>query len=297
MSWIFYIFLSVNFFAIANLTDKFLVSKKFKSIYSLAVVLNILYLIFNIILGFFIWKTVLFGWPFFWAVLASAFYYLMWIFWLKALQTGEISRLSAIFFTQPIFIALLAMIFLKESVMPIKWLAIIIIVIGAILSSWENKKTKTGFNSAYIFILLSTIFSSIGNVVSKHAMAAMPALTVQVIGYFVALPFFLILLINKQVFLEVKKTFSNLKFTSFLFLRSLVGYVGICLFMLAIGAGPVAFVSALSATQPIAIFICSTLLSFFAPKIIKEETTKGALFTKAVAIILIVTGAIIISLF
>lgn len=258
---------------------------------------SILYLIFNIVLSFFIWKTVLFGWPFFWAVLASVFYYLMWIFWWKALQTGEISRLSAIFFSQPIFSALLAMVFLKESVTPVKWLAIIIIVIGAILSSWENKKTKISFNNAYIFILLSTIFASIGNVVSKHAMAAMPALTVQVIGYFVALPFFLIFLINKKVFLEVKKTFSNLKFTSLLFLRGLVGYVGICLFMLAIGAGPVAFVSALSATQPIVVFICSTLLSFFAPKIIKEEITKGALFTKVVAIILIVTGAIIISLF
>ena len=297
MSWIFYIFISVNLFSLASIFDKFFVSKKFKNIYSFAVVLNILYLIFIVVTTIYLRDTFIFGWPFFWAAVSGLIYFFMWIFWWKALTTGEVSRVSAIFFTQPLFSAFLAVIFLKENLSSLKWLAIIFIVAGAILSSWENKKTKSRFNQAYIFVLLAAIISAFGNTISKYAMIDLPALTVQVIGYFAALPLFLLFLKDKEVFKEVKNSFSNFKSLSMMFLRSAVGYVAICAFMLAVGAGPISLVSALNGVQPLVILVYSTLISIFLPRIIKEEISKRALFTKAIAIILIITGAVIISLF
>ena len=105
------------------------------------------------------------------------------------------------------------------------------------------------------------------------------------------------LLFNRQVLSETKKAFFHARFLWLIFLRGFLGFLAICAFTLAVFAGPVSLVVALNGTQPMMIFIYSTLLSFFAPKIIKEEVSKRALLTKAVAILLIVTGAIIISLF
>ncbi len=298
MLWILYSLLAVGFFAFSNVFDKFFVSKKYKSIYSFAVLINILYLIFFSITAFFIRDTFVLNNGFFWTAIASVTYFLMWIFWWKALTTGEVSRVAAIFFTSPIFNAFLAVIFLKESLSAFKWLAIFFIVVGGILSGWEGKKAKTKtFNKAYIFALLAAFFASIGNVLSKQAMVYWPALTVQTVGYLMALPFYLLLLFNKQVFFEVKNTFSNMRLFLLIFSRSFIGFLAICSFMLAVGAGPVSLVVALNGLQPLMILIFSTLLSFFAPKIIKEETSRQALTTKAVAIILIVAGAVTISLF
>ena len=296
MSWIFYIFISVNLFSLASIFDKFFVSKKFKNIYSFAVVLNILYLIFIVVTTMYLRDTFVFGWPFFWAAVSGLIYFFMWIFWWKALTTGEVSRVSAIFFTQPLWNAFLAVIFLKESLSSLKWLAIIFIVTGAILSFWENKKTKSRFNRAYIFALFAGIISAFGNTISKYAMTDLPALTVQIIGYFAGLPLFLIFLRNKQVFQEVKKVFFDLKSLLIMFLRSAVGYAAICTFMLAVGTGQVSLVSALNGVQPLAILIYSTLISIFLPKFIKEENSRKTLFIKAIAIIMIVIGAVIISL-
>ncbi len=297
MSWIFYTFLAVNFFSITNVFDKFFVSKKYKNIYSFAVVINIAYLIFFSITAIFIRHTFILNWGLFWTFIASMAYYLMWIFWWKALTTDEVSRLIAIFFTSPIFNALLATIFLKESLSGLKWLAIFFIVFGAILSTWKGKQAKKSFNKAYVFALLAAFFASIGNILSKQAMVYWQPLTVQVIGYLVALPLYLLLLINKQVLSEVKKTFVSLRSFLVILLRGLMGFLAVCSFILAVGAGPVSLVVALNGTQPLLILVYSTLISMFFPKFIKEEISKQSLFTKVAAIILIVSGAVIISLF
>lgn len=297
MSWILYTILTVIFFSISNVFDKIFISKKYKNIYSFAVVINIIYLIFFSIVGYFIKDTFIFNQGLYWTVAAALCYFGMWICWWKGLTTGEVSRVIAIFFTSPIFNALLAIIFLKETLSPLKWLAIFSIVAGAVLSTYEEKKSKLGFNKAYIFALFAAIFASVGNVLSKQAMVYWTPMTVQVVGYLATLPLFLLFLINKQVAQETKQTFTKLKSFMLVFVRGFIGFLAIAAFQLAVGAGPVSLVVALNGTQPMMIFIISTLISFFAPKIIKEELTKRALFTKSAAIVLIVTGAIIISLF
>jgi len=65
--------------------------------------------------------------------------------------------------------------------------------------------------------------------------------------------------------------------------------------VVAVGAGPVSLVVTINNTAPFLVFVYSTAVSFFWPKIIKEELSKQALFTKAIAIIMIVAGAVIIS--
>ena len=295
MSWITYTFFAVNLFAITNIFDKFFVSKKYKSIYSFAVVINILYLIFFGVTGFFIRDTFVPNQGFLWTILASAAYYFMWIFWWKSLTSGEVSRMSAIFFTNPLFGALLSVIFLGEVLTGVKWMAIVAIVLGAVLSTWESKKTGKGVNRGYVFVLLATVCSAIGNVLSKQAMVYWPALTVQVAGFMVALPFYLMFMKNKQVYTEVRKTFSDFKALSLVFLRSFLGFLAICSFMLSIGVGPVSLVSALNGAQPLVILLYTVLISIFFPKIIKEEISKKIIFVKAIAVILIVIGAIIIT--
>jgi len=296
MSWIFYTLLASNLFAFTNLFDKFSVSKKFKNIYSFAVVINILYFIFNAIIIFYLRNTLVFGWPFFWAAVSGVAFYSMWIFWWKSLTTGEVSRSSAMFFTQPLWNAFLAIIILKESLTSMKWLAIIFIVGGAILSSFERKKNKESFNIAYVYALLAAIVSALGNTIAKYAMGSMPGLTVQAIEYFVTVPLYIILLKNKQVRSEVVKSLTHFKSSILMFLRSALGFGACSSFMLAVSAGPVSLASALSSIQPLLILFYSTLISLFFPKIIKEETSKGAFLTKLIAVVMIITGAMIISL-
>ncbi|HRY63657.1 MAG TPA: hypothetical protein P5267_03600, partial [Patescibacteria group bacterium] len=61
-----------------------------------------------------------------------------------------------------------------------------------------------------------------------------------------------------------------------------------------ISLGPVALVSSLTGVQVIFVFIMTIFLSLKAPKILKEELNKENLWLKIVALILVVTGTVMI---
>lgn len=297
MSWIIFSLLAVFTFSFVNLFDKVSVSKKFKNVYTFVFVLNVVYIIFYLAYTLIFWKTFVFGNSFLWAAFSGFFYFAMWILWFKALSGGEVSRSSAIFFTQPFFNSILAVIFLGEVLTPLKWLAIVMIVAGAIFSSIEGKKTKSGFNRAYIFAVLAAVVSAAGNTISKFATAVLPAITVSSIGFFATLPFYFLFLRDKKVLEETKRSFADKKLLGLMFLRGMFGFAAIGFFMSAIGSGPVSLVSALNGGQPLVVLILSVLASLFFPRLIKEDITGRAIVYKIISVILIVTGAVIISIF
>ncbi|KKP86044.1 MAG: Conserved hypothetical membrane protein, DUF6 family [Candidatus Roizmanbacteria bacterium GW2011_GWA2_35_8] len=296
MSWIIYSLLAVSTFSFVNIFDKFFIGKKLKSPYSFVLILNIFYLIFY--LGYFLLfkSTFVINPLIVWSILSGLLYFFMWIFWFKALSGGEASRVTAVFFSQPVFTSILAVIFLGEVVSPLKWMATALIVIGAILSSRETGKIKSSFNMAYFYAILAALFSAVGGVVSKYATVHTPTLTVSAIGYFFTFPLYFIFLKSPSIFKEVRSFFSEGRLMITMFFRSGLSYAAICFFMLALGSGDVSLVAALNSNQPLFTLVLTTLTSVFFPKILKEEISKKVLIYKAISVILIVTGAIIISL-
>ena len=295
MSWIILTLLANTFFSLTNIFDKFFNSKKIKSVYTFAFLLNLIYFFFIIAVSLFMWKTFVINWSVLYSAIAGVLWFLMWIFFWKAMQTGEVSRVTAIFFAQPIFSAIIAVLFFGEKLNSFKWLAILMIVVGAFLSSWEGKNKKFTFNKAYLFAIAAALLSASGNAISKFAMNGLPSLTVNSVAFFSTIPLYLLLLKNKKVFVEVKKNLKDRAVMTQFFVRGLIGYLGIFSWMLALGAGPLALTSALSGTQPIFVLILSIVCSILLPKYIHEEISKKSLIEKSLAIFLIVAGAMIIS--
>ena len=53
----------------------------------------------------------------------------------RMLQRGEVTRVVPIIDTYPVFVAVMAIIFLGEDVTPLKWMAILLVICGAVLAS------------------------------------------------------------------------------------------------------------------------------------------------------------------
>ncbi len=294
MSWFWLTFINTNLFSLVNLVDKFFCAKKFKNTYSFAAIIYLASAIFILALSFFVDWSGLYGWPFFWALASGPIYFLMWILYWRALATTEVSRVVAIFNIAPIFNALLAAIFLNEVLSGSKWLAIFLIVSGAVLASWENKKNGK-FDPVYLLVVLAAMVNAVGNVASKFATIQINALSLYPLSFLGSLPLHLWLLTKKEVSLEIKTNLSNKKTTSVILIRSLIAFIAICLFYLAMERGPISLISAVAGIGPLLVFIYSTAMSFFFPHLIKEEISCQALIQKSAAIILIVIGIILIN--
>ncbi len=296
MSWILLSLLANVFFGLSVILDKFLNTKKIKSVYSFAVILNCIYLVFILITTYMQWNTFKFGNGALLSAMAGIFWFFMWIFFWKAMQNGEATRVSAIFFSQPIYSSIIGMFFFHETISILKWAGILIIVVGAVLSSIGGESHKKEVRSAYLFALLSALFSSVGNSISKYAMQDLPSLTVNCIAFYSSIPLYLFLLKNAEVRREIVSAFKNTSLLAQFSVRGLFGYMGIITFMSALSSGPISLVTAVSGTQPIFVLIFSVVISLLYPKVIHEEFGKKALPAKLSALFLTVLGILLISL-
>ena len=95
--------------------------------------------------------------------------------------------------------------------------------------------------------------------------------------------------------MELRTVSKEKKTVAVLVVRSLIAFTAICFFYLALDRGSVSLISALAGMGPLVVFIYSTLVSFFRPQLIKEEISSQVLIQKAMAIILIIGGVILIN--
>ncbi|MFH0863501.1 MAG: EamA family transporter [Candidatus Gottesmanbacteria bacterium] len=298
MDWLSLIIFSAFFFSIVDVMDKFLCSNKIKSVFAFLVITNIISVVFTSFLLFFVDFKISWGWPLFFAAISAIFYFFLWAFWLKALKKTEVSRSIAIYSSAPIYTALLAVVFLQEQLSLIKWLSIVAIIAGSILCSYEKTSARKsiGFNSMYLLVILAALFSSLGGIVSKAAMQTMHPFIVDIVAVYAAIPLFLLLFLKKGVFNEVVEVIKNKKIIFPFLIRGLLGFLGTITFYLAISLGPVSLVSAgFGGTNPLFVFGISIILSLFWPKFIKENISPQTIFQKAMAIILIVGGVVLIN--
>lgn len=168
MSWFILILISTFLFSLVVPLDKYLKDKYFSNSFAYGIVLNLIFIPLSVLLLPFI------KWNFSWdltllaAILSGPLYYLMWIFYWQALKKGEVSRCSGIFNTAPFFNALLGVLILGEILTTGKWLAIILIILGAVLISRERQNnSKSSFNAIYLLVVLAAITNAFANLFSK----------------------------------------------------------------------------------------------------------------------------------
>jgi len=294
MSWFWLILIVTNLFAVSDLIDKFLCEKKFKNTYAFALTNTLLGSIFILALCFLVDYSGASGWPLLIALATGPIYFFMWVFLWKALATQEASRAIAVFNTMPIFNALLAVVFLKEKIASSSWLAIFLIAVGAALCTWE-RKSKSHFHISYQWVVLAAFLAAIGNVASKQASFYIDSLTLYPLSFFGSFPLYLAVFLKKEIRSEIKTNLKNKKIVATLFVRNLITFIAVCLFYLAIAKGPISLVMAINGTGPLFVFIYATLASLFLPKYIKEDLDSSSLLQKSLAIILIVSGVILIN--
>jgi len=293
MAWFVLALFSALGFAFSNILEKFILEKKVKNpliLFISGAFLQPLIVIFILpfILGHNIsLSSILFS------CLAGFLVVLSWIFIYLGLVRDEASRVIAIFHVFPIFVVILAVIFLKESISLFEIGAILLAVLGAILISLKRDKLSSGLKIRRIFwiALAAAAAEAFLEIVDKHILSQVSIWQLIFIGhlaeFFVALICFFLFKRLRQGTREIFANFSSLKWVVVL---HLVYFLSIALFLFALVGGLVSHVSAVTTIQPLFVFILALILSRFWPAFLEEKLDKKTIIIKIISIILIITG-------
>lgn len=226
-------------------------------------------------------------------------------FMFKAVEVSEVSKANPLIVSlTPLSVWLLSFGLGLELVTWQNVLGIVLLLIGGYCLSQVGKNHTRVGKAAWLFIVLSSFFMGLANVLSKIAYQEM-----SFISSFVWLRWFTLLAalifvacLNRwrEIFLTNQKSKPEhvpIKAALGIFIfGQLAGSAGVILLQYAISLGNVILVTALSGVQFLFIILMVYLLSSFYPKILKEDISRNFIGQKILWSLLLVAGVILIFL-
>jgi drug/metabolite transporter (DMT)-like permease len=293
LTWLIVIVLAYFFFSLSSLGDKLILAgpPNPKSYTFYVGLLNILAVFAIPFAGLEIPSFKIFAW----IVIDAIVFVLGLYFMFSAVEKFEVSKVATtIGATQPIFIFFASWLFFGYQAMSgINFLAFALLFIGSIIISLD-KKLETANKYLKITILTSLIFS-LDYVLLKYIFLNFSFLQgfiwTRIFIFLIALLFLLNKSARKEIFRQ--KNRSNNNFKALFFSTQVCGGIATVLQSFAVSLAPVVFLpilNSLKGVQYVFLFIITSFLSFFFPKILKEKISKKIIFKKTISIVLIVAG-------
>ena len=227
------------------------------------------------------------------ALLAGFVYLFANLYYYKAVQSGEVSRVIPLLYLDALITAVLSGMYLGEIFSPLKYLGILLVVLGAILISYQ-KGLHIKNNKAVWFCLVAALLFAVYDLLLKVSFNNGDFWTVFAyirLATFAGLLPMYFLKGKTIVDLAVRQTRGF-----FIVLSSnILGILGVVFFGLSVARGYVALAASLAAIQPFTVFLIVLGLSLFYPKVLKEEQGKMIFAQKLAAIILMFIGVMLIT--
>jgi len=293
MSWIIFSILAAFIWSIVNTVDKYVLTKWVRKPIIPVMIMGVIGLIVALIIFLINGYSYLSAGHIGLGLLAGIFYIIANIFYFKAAKIEEISRVAPLFHLAPLFLVILAAVFLGEIFTPLKYLGIFLLVIGAILISSRDLKIKLG--KAFWLMIMSTLFFSFDLIITKYLLDFADFWTIFAyirIGAGIGLiPIFYL------YFNELKSLVAEHggKVVGVISANETLNVFGALSATIAASLGFITLVEALASLQSLFLLIITVTLSIFYPKILKEEIKKFTVLLKFIAIVLMFIGVILIS--
>ena len=296
MSWIVIALAAAAVWSGVNIVDKTLLQNYVRSHVTLQLIIGILQGAVGLVLvATFGWSDSLATIEAVWAVLAGFVFGFGGLFLLYVLKSQEVSRAVPVTQTAPIFAAILAFLFLDETLTIIQWQAVLLTVAGAVLLSMHRdvEHRRLSPHTSFLLLMASSVITAVGLVISK---VPLDTLSVPLVHGLRSLGISTVLLgasissrdARDDLLLLIRSRSPGLALVSFSELVLVT--VAFLLFLWALSKGSVGLVSALLSTRSLFILLYSTTLSLQFRDLLGERLTRGVLAVKLVSITLIVVG-------
>ena len=219
------------------------------------------------------------------------------------LRMGEASRAVAVSQTNPILVALLAMAVLGEPVSGWQWLAIGMVVVGAILVSVEGIGAGAGAGRR-LFRLTPGLTALVGSSVTlglafflsklalEDGLTPWEVFALQELGM---APVFAVFGRPENWRRLWRGLCSGPALATFVIGEGILPQLAILLFIWSFSMGPVSLAAAILATRPLFVFAVGTLLSWRMLGLLRESLGPAALAAKFVAVGMIVGGTVLLA--
>jgi len=217
---------------------------------------------------------------------------------LYTLKMEEVSRVIPMASTYPIFVAIIAIPVLGETLDYLGWIAVIIVVTGAVIVSTRQSPggSTTWLGRAFFLLAGSSLLMAVANVSTKYALDYISFWHMYWITIFCMAGIFMLISLRPRILKELvnmKQRNSSIALVAF---NEILVVAGVAMSFRAMEMGPISLVSTIVSSRPVFVVIYALILSRVFPTFLKWQPGKLILALRLIAIAMIVGGIAIVYL-
>lgn len=299
MFWITAAIVSAAIMGAVNIIDSHLISKRMPSLWAFLMPVGIIHLGFGlIIIGLFPLPEEVGVTPLVVAFASGIVRSVGVLLMLQVMRSEEVSRIIPVVHTFPIFVVILAVPVLGETLGYMQWLAIFTTVAGAVLISVRRDVNGRGarLRRSLTLLLGSSLLLGIANTASKYALDYVSFWNLYSITAICFGAMFLLPSVRPRVLKELREMKQRSQVLALLTFNEGLALVGIILSFWAMERGPISLVSTILSVRPFFVFIYALALSRVFPAVLEEHLSRGITVIKIISIGLIIGGVTLLTL-
>lgn len=298
VAWISIAISSAAALGLVNIIDSHLISKRMPSLRAFLLPVGLITLVLGLIfLCLFPLPGNLSTWPLVVAVASGLLRAASVTIMLYTLKREEVSRVVPVVCIYPVFVVIMAVPLLGETLNYLQWLAIAIVVAGAVMVSIKRRPGNPAkwLGGTFFLLLGSSLLMALADVSSKYALSYISFWNMYWISILSIAVIFLLISLRRHVVKELVNIKRPRPILLLVLVNETLVVAGAILLFWAIERGPVSLVSTIAGTRPIFVLVFALILSRFRSGFLLEgQPGRAALVLKLVAISLIVGGITII---
>lgn len=296
MTWTNAALLSAGIMALVSVLDSHLVSKRLPSLRAFMLPVGVIHLVLALVTVLVApFAVPVFSLPVGYAVLSSCIRVVAIVILLDSLQREEVSTVIPIVYTYPVFVAIMAFMFLGERLEPMHWGAVCIVVVGAVLVSMGRGPSISDMarpRAALLF--LASLLFAVADVTGKQALSDISSWNLFCVGAATMGLVFVALGLRPRVVRSIRELPDCKRALALLAGNEVLAPVGIAMSYWALERGPVSLVSTVISSRPLFVVAFALLLSRIAPGFLFWSGGRRTVIMRIAATALIVGGIAII---
>ena len=215
------------------------------------------------------------------------------LIYFKVIKKESVASFNAMTQTVPIFVLLLSIVFLKDSISLFQFIGIILLIAGAMIVSLKKEKNKKLFLSTLIvFALITSVLYSASQILDKVSVTGINFWSAFVFARLGA--FAVIMPVSFLAGKDIVKIIRRTRRFSVMIFSEVLAMIASVFFFAAVSLGKISLVSALTVTQPFFAILLSFLFVRYT-EALRVEVEKQNLVKLLLAAPLLIAGVYLIS--
>lgn len=217
----------------------------------------------------------------------------------KGMSMEDVSRVVPIIDSYPIFVVMLAVLFLGEAFTPVKGAAVGVIVVGAFLASWHQSLPgeRIKLSRAFYVLILASAGIAVYNVTSKYLLDYASLWHLYALTFLGGAPIFVGVAARTGAWREAWRVVRRPgRIVALFTIMQSIGFTSFILWFYATNSGPVSLVSAVTSTRPVMVLGYVMLARLWVDVLRHRPLLLGSYRLQWAAVLLVTLGVLALAL-